>query len=217
MEERAVTCRMKAACKDKQISISKCVQVCVFVCAACSPSPGRFIVPLHIAAVRWEHWCMFFRRQREVIRQEEERDPLLPPNSSIYHQPYRPPGSSPPSLFFWLLLQFLSVCQPAVQCVSACCVFSWLDVSLAATRASVVLLFLEAAGGNNEERCGVVWGGGCIEGEKKDGISGNLRTRCVLQSAGCRQQQHYKFWHHGAIALADQHYFISTVLQFGRL
>ena len=56
-----------------------------------------------------------------------------------------------------------------------------------------LFFFLEAAGGK--------WG--AIEAEKKDGIAGDLRTRCASQCAGHGQKRHYKYWHGGTIAFTD--------------
>lgn len=107
-----------------------------------------------------------------------------------------PPGSSPPSLFFHsFLCSSRSVCMPALPCMSASCVcHGWMWVWQ--QRVPVLFFFFGSCRGK--------WGAGeAIEGKKKGGIAGDPRTRCLPQCAGHRQQQYYKYWHHGMIALAD--------------
>ena len=208
-EERGVTCRMETACTDKQISIGVCV--CVWVGVLCVQLVRPRLAALSCGCtllLRVESIGACFRDDRGEWY--EERGPLLPP----------PPPSSPtrtptctnsPSglraaalhLYFFHSFHCSSLCllaSPASPRMSASCVchgwmWAWQQCVPVLFFFSSSSFFLEAAGGK--------WGREAIEAEKKDGIAGDLRTRCAPQCAGHGQQRHYKYWHGGTIAFTD--------------
>lgn len=153
------------------------MRVCELAFCVCSLFvPGW---PLYRAAA---HCCCVWRASVHVLETTEgsdmrRGDPSSPRTPTCTNSPGGPRAAALHLYFSTVSSVVLSFCPPRLPrraCRRAVFVMAGCELGSNACQCCFFFFFLEAAGGKWE----------AIEAEKKDGIAGDLRTRCAPQCAG---------------------------------